>query len=174
MFLSGRGRSACSCLPGRASTTCSGWVMVTGAAGAAWGTAGAVTGAAVGTGICGTVGGEGRVAVISTISVVFLNQVLRTHTPPMTRRWRRRRTTSQRTTVLLGASSSNSETRARYLLSLARSTVPSLALRTRASGRIVIGVFGRFHDDGFGGMVRRGGIGHSRRRERPVPAGRSR
>ncbi|MBD9270611.1 MAG: hypothetical protein EGQ81_05905 [Akkermansia sp.] len=49
-----------------------------------------------------------------------------------------------------------------------------LALRTRASGRIVIGVFGRFHDDGFGGMVRRGEIGHSRRREKPVPAGRSR
>ena len=66
------------CLFGRASTTCSGCVMVTGAAGAAWGAWGRPAGGAAGTGVWETVGGAGRAVAISTVSVVFLNQVLRT------------------------------------------------------------------------------------------------
>ena len=65
------------CLSGRASTTCSGCVMVTGAAGAACGTRGSAAGAAAGAGVWATVGGAGSVVAISTVSVVFLNQVLR-------------------------------------------------------------------------------------------------
>ncbi len=83
--------------------------MVTGAAGAAWGTGGAVTGAAAGAGICGTVGGEGRVAVISAHFRGVLEPGAAHPHPADDEKMEEKETTAERTTVLLGASSSEWE-----------------------------------------------------------------